>query len=411
MSLIDDYKSTYRGLGVDVWKLSAVTFVYRSGTMVLPFLALYATQELGTSAARAGGVLSLYGIGSVLGAWVGGRLSDGLGPLRAQTLSLITAGLCLIALQWIHDPTWFALAMVPTALAAESFRPSSSAALASFARPENRSRVFALRRLAINAGMTIGPAFGGVLAAIDYKWLFRVDGLTCLVAAIFLWAAFPGDRFSEPTAIDESPERIASRGPSAWTDRPYLLLLLLVSLSATVFLQVMSTWPLTLRDVHGLDEPRIGLFWATNTILIVLFEMPLVGASERRSPLLVAAAGMVFVGIGLGGLPWTSGPGLVFVTVVFWTVGEMLTFPALESLAAGRAPASRRGQYLGLFTGCFSVAFLIGPLAGTWIYQNLGPTTLWVAAGIGSALCAGGLVILDRRGHLREERPAANAVP
>src|SRR5438045_8869013 len=69
----------------------------------------------------------------------------------------------------------------------ESFRPANSAAVAAYSNDSNRTRCYSLNRLAINLGWAIGPAVGGILASINYAYLFWVDGLTCIIASIVLY--------------------------------------------------------------------------------------------------------------------------------------------------------------------------------------------------------------------------------
>ena len=60
------YRESFSGLPRAVWLVALVTFVYRSGTMVLPFLALYLTSQKGLTAREAGGILSLYATGKLV---------------------------------------------------------------------------------------------------------------------------------------------------------------------------------------------------------------------------------------------------------------------------------------------------------------------------------------------------------
>jgi len=64
------------------------------------------------------------------------------------------------------------------------------------------------------------------------------------------------------------------------------------------------------------------------------------------------------------------------------TVGEMLTLPMLATLISNRAPASRVGRYQGMFSLAFTIAFVIGPLLGTWVYGSWSAEALWVAVGL-----------------------------
>src|SRR5262249_38917575 len=98
------YRQLFTGLPREVWFLCLVTFVQRSGTMVLPFLTLYLTQRQGFSVQEAGAVLSLYGVGSIVGSYVGGWLSDRIGSVIAQVVSLLLATVALIGLGMMYSP-------------------------------------------------------------------------------------------------------------------------------------------------------------------------------------------------------------------------------------------------------------------------------------------------------------------
>jgi Major Facilitator Superfamily. len=58
---------------------------------------------------------------------------------------------------------------------AEMFRPANLAAITHVVAPEQRRQAFALNRLAINLGMSIGPALGGFLATVSFGAMFAVD--------------------------------------------------------------------------------------------------------------------------------------------------------------------------------------------------------------------------------------------
>lgn len=83
------YKSSFSGLSRETWMLSLIMLVNRSGTMVLPFLTLYITgPDIARSLSDAGFVMALFGMGSMIGAYLGGRLTDKSGFYKVQLLSL-----------------------------------------------------------------------------------------------------------------------------------------------------------------------------------------------------------------------------------------------------------------------------------------------------------------------------------
>jgi len=383
--VIAAYRLSFSGLPRPVWLLAGAILVNRAGTMVLPFLSLYLTRGLGFSAVRAGQILSLYGVGSMAGSALGGWLSDRVGALRVQGLSLVGTGIGFLILTRLSSFPVLAATVFLVSVVAESFRPAVMTAVAEFSKPLIRARCFALVRLSVNIGMAIGPAVGGFLAAHHYPLLFVVDAATCWAAAIVLAATLG---FPRPVA---SVATGASRRPteSPWRDPTFLAFLGLIVLLGIVFLQIWVTLPLELRDSFGFSERGIGLLIALNPAMIVAFEMLLMRAVEGLGSMRVAAVGAGLVGCGLALL--TLGHSIlvaVFSTLV-WTLGEMLALPMTNAIAAERAGGGAAGRYMGAYALAFSTAFVLAPAVGGWIYQRCGGNTLWGAAGI-----AGGILFV-----------------
>lgn len=400
------YREAFAGLPREVWWLCGVTFVHRSGTMVLPFLTLYLTGPVGLAPEWGGVGLAVFGVGSLAGTWLGGTLTDRFGSTAVQAVSLAAAGVGFVVLGWLATPAALFAGLFLVALLVDAFRPANSVALAERVGSAERGRAFALRRLAINLGMTFGPVVGGFLARVDYLWLFLADGGTCLAAVVLLLVLFRGApnavpeeipaREGDPAAAAEG-ER-ARRGP--WRDRPYLVFVLLTGLLSAVLFQFLSTFPLTLRDGYGMTEDRIGLVFAVNTLLIIAFEMVLIHRLARVARLRLVAWGALLIGAGYGLTPFGDTFLFAALVMVVITVGEMLGLPSAEAHAADAAPAGARGRYLGLFNLSFAAALTAGPAAGTWVYGHLGAPALWAGcAAAGVALWLAFTALSRRQGE------------
>ncbi|TAM55783.1 MAG: MFS transporter [Acidobacteria bacterium] len=366
------YRAAFSGLPRAVWIQGLATLVNRSGTMVLPFMSLYLTTKLGFSIIAAGQVLSLYGIGAIAGSWLGGALSDRVGPVRVQVASLAATGVGFLVLSRLTGRLAVSLAVFGLALVAECFRPALFTAIARGSEAAVRTRSFALVRLAVNLGMSFGPAVGGLLAVHHYGWLFVADAATCWAAALVLGLAAAGRG-----AAGRAPA--AASGPllSPWKDGPFLAFLAVMVVLGTVFFQISSTMPLYFRQHYHLAEDSIGLLLAINTVIIVAVEMVLLRALEHRDHLVLAGVGCLLVCAGFGLLPLGSSPAFAALTVVVWTAGEMLSLPFTNSVAASRAPAAASGRYMGAYSLAFSVSFVLAPAVGTAVYERFGPATLW----------------------------------
>ncbi len=396
--LADSYRKSFSGLPAPIWLLAFVAFVNRSGSMVMTFLVLYLTEEKGWVVTEAGAILGVYGTGALAGAYLGGRLSDLLTARRVMELSLLLTGGGFLLLGTLDEPAAITIAALAIGIVEPAMRPANAAALAEFSPPRDRTRAFALNRLAMNLGLTFGPAAGGFLALVDYRWLFVVDGGTCLLAAAILWLSL--GRHQPVPHADPNVEPGPVRTP--WHDGPFLALLVLLMLLAAVIFQTFSTWPLYLHDLHGFSEARIGLLFSINTILVVAFQMPVIHAVERFDPLRLSGWGSFLFCAGFAILPFGSGYGFVAFTVAVWTVGELLSLTLIEGVAAGRASPEARGRYMGLVTLSFAAAFIVAPLGGTWLYQHAGPDSVWYACGVvGIVLWAGFRILGSAPGRFR----------
>ncbi len=385
--------------------------------MVIFFLSLYLTREMGLSPARAGQALSLYGLGSLAAAYIGGWMADRIGSITVQKVSLTVAGVLLIALGQVRSVGGILPVLFGFALFAGMLYPANATSMSKICPTELQVKGFALNRLANNLGATIGPAIGGVLALRDYRLLFWADGLTSLAAAAvfaLMWrgigrAAEPvaervptlaggklGERAGEGAgtadkATDDPVEAAAcevkpiSRSP--WRDGPFLWLMLIFLLWCAVFLQVLTTFPIYMRNVYGLAENRIGQLYAVNTILIVFIEMVLMEKIRKYPLTKMINISFVLLGAGLGLMPLGRGFAFAALTVAIWTFGEMLSMPLVTALIARRAEDTNRGRYMGMNSFVFSLAFVIAPAGGMAIYERLGADAVWY-------VCAAACVVI-----------------
>jgi predicted MFS family arabinose efflux permease len=362
--------------------------------MVLPFLTLYLTGPRGFSAERAALAFAVWGLGSLVGTYAGGWLTDRLGSLRVQVASLVASGLSLLVLAQLRRPTVLLAGLFVVALLTDAFRPANSVAYAERASAAERSQAYAVRRLAINLGMTVGPAVGGFLARVDYAWLFVADGATCLAAAVLFVAVF-ARRHDSRRGVAEAARRPPP--PSPLGDRLYVLFLLASTALGAVMFQFLTTFPLAMRDSYHLTEDRIGLLFAVNTVLIIVFEMVLTRRLRHVAPLRVVAWGALAVGLGYGMVPLGSTFAFAALAMAVLTWGEMLAFPQAEAWAASRADAANRGSYLGLYGLSFAAALTFGPAVGTWVYGRLGHGVTWAGCAVAGVVLWAAFTLLARR--------------
>ncbi|MDH3284672.1 MAG: MFS transporter [Acidobacteriota bacterium] len=399
------YRDSVAGLPSAAWLLSTGLLVNRAGTMVLPFLALYLTEGRGLGMVEAGSLVGLYGVGAMAGSWVGGLASDRLGTLWTQVASLLASGALFLAVPACGSLLSLAAVLFAASTAAEAFRPAVMSAMAGVVPPELAPRGFALLRQAANLGMAIGPAVGGMLAKIDFVWLFLCEAATCWAAAAVLALGARHLALAPRTAAGGGNRK----GISPWKDGPFLALVALVVVLVAAFFQLWTTVPLYLRETYALDKDLIGALFALNALLILVFELPLIRAIERRRRLPLIGAGALAICVGLAILPLGRTVAWAALSIVVWTLGEMLALPLLNVVVAERAGPGLTGRYMGVYTLAFSVAFVVAPLAGTRMYEGVGPDALWASIGLLGVVLGAWALVLEP--HLDKQRAAELDTP
>ncbi len=382
------YRNAYAGLSRETWLLSLIMLINRSGTMVIPFMTLYLTSEkMGYSIAQAGFVFGLFGAGAFSGAWLGGRLTDKIGFYPVQLITLLFGGILFIVLGQMKTYPLICLFTFLLSFVNEAFRPANSTAIAFYSKQENRTRSYALNRLAINLGWAVGSALGGFLAHINYELLFWVDGLTNMAAAGLMWAMLKPVNYKpvhQPN-IDGQPKTVP-----AHRDKTYISFILVTILFASCFFQIFTNLPVYFKKELHLSELYIGFLMAANGIIIAIVEMVLIYKLEgKRNPLVYITIGVFIVGLSylMLNIP-APGVILALIMIIAITFGEILSMPFMNTYWIGRTHATNRGQYAALYTMAWSVAQTLGPIGGSQLADHVSFSALWWAAGAVSILAA-----------------------
>ncbi|MCB0650216.1 MAG: MFS transporter [Saprospiraceae bacterium] len=385
------YQNSFSGLSRDVWILTLIFFINRSGTMVLPFLTIVMTSSKGFSLQEAGFMMSAFGMGSIVGANLGGRITDRTSPYPVMFWALFLSGLVFFMLLFVDSLLGYCGVLFLLSSIADTYRPANNAALAFYSKPENYTRSFGLIRLAANLGFAAGPGLGGIIIAhFSYDALFIVDGLTCILASFAILIFLDRNKIKESKAQKHRDEQSLGikidRRPGR--DKVFLVFVLLNFLTALGFLQLFSTIPVFFKNVITYSETQVGLVMGFNGLLIALIEMPMVYSIENKyEKMKLVGIGAIIFGLAylpfqMGGLLWMAPWMFVFLL----TIGEILNMPFANAWVSERASAKTQGRYMGIFSMGWASAFIIGPTLSMYIAEHYDFPTLWILT---SVICIG----------------------
>ncbi len=391
------WRGSYQGIPKEIWFLSIISLVNRCGSMVIAFIMLYLTQELQFGIRDAGYAMMFFGAGSLVGSYIGGWLTDKVGSFPVQFWSLVLNGVILILMLQVHAFWAMCVTVFFMALISEVFRPANSVAIATNCTPETRTRSISLYRMAVNLGWAVAPAFGGLLVVLGWPWLFWVDGLTCIGAALMLYALMPPKRQQEESEGMAEGAVAAEPGRSPYRDKKFIVFAVLTCLNVIVFMQFLWTIPVYWKETFGWSETKVGLMSAINGLLVFLIEMPLIFQLEGRRTtmyyirigLLLYAASYIFFLLPVG---FTVAALLYLFAISF---GEMFVMPFSSNYVFGRSAGSFQGQYMALYGIAWALANTLAPLYGTQVIAAWGYNTLWALMAVQTLLVWAGFWYLE----------------
>lgn len=326
--------------------------------------------------------MSAFGVGSLVGSWFGGKLTDKFGYYKVMFWSLLSTGFLFLTLQYANSFIGFAVGIFITMLVADTFRPAMFVSLKAYSKPGNQTRSLTLIRLAINLGFSFGPVLGGVIISIlDYSGLFCVDGITC-IAAILLMRVVLNPKKVKIEIVEEKIDS-ENKATSVFNDYPYIIFLMVVFIMGFIFLQLFITMPLYYKNAHNLTEVVIGMIMSINCFLIFLLEMPLIHYIEKKilNKMRIISWSLVLMALSYLVLNVSGWSGVLIVGMLFVTVGEMLAFPFTNNFAMNRTPKGKDGMYLAYYSMAFSYAHIFSAKTGMEVIDRFGFDANWYLMG------------------------------
>jgi len=312
-----------------------------------------------------------------------------------MVFSLFTSGLLFFVIQFITSFWGLCIGMFSIMVLADMFRPAMFVSLGVYARPENRTRALTLVRLAVNLGFAAGPALGGfIIMGIGYKGLFWIDGSSCILA-ILIFALLVKDK-KKVAHLDLHPKELEVA--SVFKDKIFWVFLFISFVTAMIFFQLFTALPLYHHEMFGLTELQTGLLMTLNGLLIFALEMPIVSYFERKKvqKLKIILWGSLLMAISFYSLMINVWAGILVISMIFISIGEMFAFPFSNTFAMSRAPRGHEGRYMALYTMSFSMAHIVSSKMGMEVIGNFGYQINWFVMGSFGIVAAGCCIWLQK---------------
>ena len=396
-------QSTYREYPQPFWVLTGATFIDRlGGTLIFPFFALYITQKFDVGMTEAGILFGIWSIASLVGQIVGGALTDRYGRRSIVLFGLTFSALSSVSMGLVEDLATFYLLAGIVGLLSDIAFPAYQAMIADMLPEEKRTDGFAIMRVAANLAWIAGPMIGGILAARSFLLLFVLDAISSLIAAAIVYRLIPETKPEPEEGAEGQTFTGTLRGYRlVLRDRLFVAFVVVSMVMTVVYLQLYSTLPVYLRDVHDVPARGYGLLMSVNATTVVILQFWVTRRTDRYLPMLMMALGTVLYMIGFSTYGFGSTFIVFLIAMLVVTFGEMIVIPVSQALATRFAPEDMRGRYMAFFGLAWMAPSIFGHAAAGLIMDNYDPRWVWYLGGILSAVAIAGFLVLHARTQAR----------
>lgn len=352
--------------------------------LVLPFLIVYLHRVRDFELETAALMISGSALVGVIGAPFAGALVDRIGPRRALIGSLALSACASLSLAFVTEVWHGFVATGLLGLGPAAFWPSIQSLLSTVVEPHQRSSVFSVHYMMLNAGIGLGGITGGLIADISstfsFQLLYFFDAVTYLpFIALLLWMLRGVGGRLERARTDEGTAKVGYL--AVLKDRVFLRVWALMAMLVTIgYSQLESGFPAYATGDGGIGTRALGLAFAANTAVIVVSQLlvlkRLEGHRRTRS-------------IGLMTLLWGSAWGVAVIsgavldelvgaagfvlTAMLFALGETMMSPTIPAIVNDLAPEQLRGRYNAVHSLAWSAGHIVGPaMAGFLLGRALG---------------------------------------
>jgi dipeptide/tripeptide permease len=353
---------------------------------------IYMTQ-LGYSRDQLGIVQSLFLLFSYSIPLISGTLADRFGFKKVLIVAYLAYLPAILLLMLTKSFSGIALTMLSIGLAAGIFKPLVAGTIRVTTDTSNKTLGFGIFYAMVNVGGSFGPIVAGKLRAISWNYAFLAAAIAIavmLLVTIFFYQEPP--RELERETLGRKFRDIGT----TLADLKFSVFLLLLGVlfwlpfwsffnlcalyvdsnldTARLYLAVRSVFGRAFADFFSRqadDGTRhiLGETISHTGYIIMLLQLVVSRVFERMRPmpsfmigLVVAAAGLVVIG-----LAHLGASSLVFLGILLFAVGEMITSPRIQEYITWIAPKEKAGLYMG----SNFLAVMIGGFTSGFIYTSL----------------------------------------
>lgn len=411
--MLQRWRSTYNEYPRPFWTLMGASFVDNLGRFLLfPYFSLYITQRFGVGLTEVGILFAIFSFSSMVGSFIGGAITDKFGRKTMLLFGLTTSALSSLLMGIVDTLSAFYILSAIVGVLSNSGGPAQQAMIADLLPEKKRAEGYGMHRVVFNISATIGPALGGILANINYLWLFVFDAVTSLITALIVYYVIPETKpQADQNQVEESLTQTVGGYGKVFRNSPYMAYVFISIIVTIVYVQMNSTMPVYLRDQQGIAPAGYGTLLSMNAAIVVFFQFWVTKRVSAKAPLKIMAVGTFLYAIGFGMFGFGSTFAYFVLAMVVITIGEMVLAPVGQALVASFSPEEMRGRYMAVFGFTWGISFAVGPLLAGYVTDVFDPNWVWYGSFFLAMIGVLGFLLLHSRIGLQLDEVDSSGVP
>jgi len=398
-------RNTIAEYPLQFWILFVARFIGAAGgSLVWPFLTVYLRQRLEIPLTTVGVLFAINAGVGLFSQILWGPVVDKYGRKTAMVAGLANEVVVMMGFALLGSVGAYAILIAMSGLIEPASRIGSDAMVADLVEKEKRAGAYALLRMVMNAGIAIGPAVGGFLAATSYLLTFSCAAVAASVALLLV--VFLVKETKPVLTEEEKVERPGGGYGYILRDYPFVAFCLASILLWMAYEPFMQLLPVYMKEGFGIPESGYGLIMTVNALMVVFFQFAVTRRTEKYAEAYVMAAGALWTGMAAFAVALSYNIWWFLFAMIVLTVGELIWAPTSVSFVARIAPVDMRGRYMAVYGIVGSIAWGIGPIASGYVYDNVAPVGVWyLTLGLAAVGTVAFIIIGRRRSSPRHDHP------
>lgn len=386
---VNGYIRSYSGLSKLCWMGIAFTLINAISQGVSFFLSLYFVNTLHFNVAYAGFILSSYGLGTVMGGSLGGRLSDKFFSGTVSLWALFFQAIAYFLLAKLTSFEWLLVIMYVLGVSTYIFKTSNNLWMLSQSGEGNsKLKILSTAHVASNLGLGISGILMGFIAGYGFENIFILASMVLIILISYMLL-----KLKEMKPCTERVSKIINpqtKTSFSKADKKILYMILsCVFFIGLIIAQLGTTYPVYVQSVFPLlGVKAVSILFLLDTALIVLFQAPLINFLGGENKILIVGIGAALMGAGMLILSFSYSYFAVgILSCIVWTTGEMLFVSTAQAVCYEKGGENKQGHSVGLFQSIFATSLVVGPTFGGFVYHYFGGNMVWYLSGTIGLLC------------------------